>query len=99
MSTGTHTDESVAAALWRAWLAGTPELEQLQRQLAGHRRIPCRGDDADLWTSDRGADRAEAARRCNRCPLLDECRRAADATRVRFGVWAGHDRATRQEQR
>jgi hypothetical protein len=54
-------------------------------------RTPCFDDDA--WISDDPDDRAEAARRCLACPVLDPCALAAHEIRPRlvFGVWAGHD--------
>lgn len=63
--------------------------------------IPCRTDDAPLWTSDHATDRAEAARRCtdDACPALDACRAAAQGTRERWHVWAGTDHTDRTTHR
>lgn len=56
--------------------------------------VPCRQDGGALWLSESAEERAEAARACieRHCPVLDECRAASQATRERFGVWAGVDR-------
>jgi hypothetical protein len=50
-----------------------------------------------LWTSDHEAERAEAARLCIGCPLLAECRHAADARDERWHVWGGRDYTRRQK--
>jgi len=44
------------------------------------------------WTSDDADDRAQAARWCLGCPVLDECGAAADEHDERFGVFGGRDR-------
>lgn len=54
--------------------------------------IPCRTDDAPLWTSEDAGERAEAAARCigDACPALTPC--AAVGAGERWHVWAGQDR-------
>lgn len=44
-----------------------------------------------LWTSDDADDRAEAARLCQRCPLLAPCAAAAEEADERHNVWGGRD--------
>ena len=46
----------------------------------------------ELWCSDDPDDRAQAARWCAGCPVLDECAAAADEHDERFGVFGGTDR-------
>jgi hypothetical protein len=57
-------------------------------------RTPCQGRRRDRWTSDCADDRAWAASVCRSlaCPLLTQCRAAADEGKEKFGVWAGVDR-------
>lgn len=53
----------------------------------------------ELWTSDDAEDRAIAAARCLDCPILTECRAAADEHDERWHVWhvwAGIDRTKRK---
>ncbi len=71
--------------------------EQLTRamvSLAAHGRRPRCGEPGghELWLSDDAADRAQAARWCAGCPVLDECGAAADEHDEKHGVWAGVDR-------
>jgi len=71
--------------------------EQLTRalvDLAAHGRRPRCGEPGghQLWCSDDAADRAQAARWCTGCPVMDECAAAAAEHGERFGVWAGTDR-------
>ena len=35
--------------------------------------------------------RAQAAARCQPCPVITACALAAESTRERWGVWAGRD--------
>jgi Transcription factor WhiB len=44
-----------------------------------------------LWLSDHEAERAEAAKLCVGCPVIEPCGQAATARRERFGVWGGVD--------
>jgi hypothetical protein len=44
-----------------------------------------------LWQSDRDAERAEAVKLCRGCPVILECRQAADARDERWHVWGGLD--------
>lgn len=47
--------------------------------------------DHARWTSDDQHDRKVAAAWCNGCPILLECRTAADARQERWHVWGGRD--------
>ncbi len=47
-----------------------------------------------LWTSEKAADRAEAAGYCPFCPVVGACLAAAIDLEATFGVWAGHDMGT-----
>jgi hypothetical protein len=51
---------------------------------------------SELWTSDHEGERAEAARLCIGCPVLRECRQAADANDERHHVWGAKDYTRRQ---
>jgi len=76
--------------LWRPPSAAYVALLDAIGQLDG--LVPCRLEP-DLWTSEDAEERAEAALRCQPCPVLAECHRAATARpRVTFGVWGGRDR-------
>jgi hypothetical protein len=44
-----------------------------------------------LWTSDRPEERAVAVRLCRGCPVIRQCRAAAEAQGERFVVWGGKD--------
>ena len=55
-------------------------------------KTPCQADP-EAWVGDDPALRAEAAEACHWCPALEACRRAADAGREQWGVWAGQDRS------
>ena len=48
--------------------------------------------DREKWFSDLPTERAQAARWCAGCPVLDQCGAAAEANHERHGVWAGQDR-------
>lgn len=52
---------------------------------------PCRTDPAP-WTSEAGADRAEAARACAWCHALSACSTFAQLNSEPGGVWGGTDR-------
>lgn len=47
-----------------------------------------------LWTSERAADREEAAGYCHYCTAAGACLAAAIDLKATFGVWAGHDMGT-----
>jgi hypothetical protein len=47
---------------------------------------------SELWLSEHKSDRAQAARMCAGCPVIEPCGQAAEAKDERFGVWAGCDR-------
>ena len=53
--------------------------------------------DHRLWTSDDHRDRAIAIRWCAGCPILGECRTAADARDERWHVWGGEDYTRRRK--
>ena len=55
------------------------------------RSTPCQIDPAP-FTSDRPAERREAAEACAPCPILDACRDSADTLRESWHVWGGRDR-------
>jgi hypothetical protein len=46
---------------------------------------------SDLWLSDHPGERREAVKLCRGCPVLLECRTAADARDERWHVWGGRD--------
>jgi hypothetical protein len=52
--------------------------------------VACRTHDRDLWISDDAAQRAEAERRCEGCPVIVGCLAHGLAHRE-FGVWGGVD--------
>lgn len=60
-------------------------LDQLTRD---GQRVPCHGDQR--FASDDRATRAEAARYCQACPVIDPCREAGRSQVA--GVWGGRDR-------
>lgn len=51
---------------------------------------PCRG--SSLWISDDAEDREAAARLCETCPVLAQCRAAGDELAATSGVWGGTPR-------
>ncbi|MGP5594886.1 WhiB family transcriptional regulator [Brachybacterium alimentarium] len=52
--------------------------------------LPCHDTDAaDLFFSERPADREQAKSRCTGCPLLEECRQGALDREEPWGVWGG----------
>ena len=57
------------------------------------RATPCQGRRRDRWTSDDSNDREWAAAVCVGlgCPVLLQCRAAAEERDERFGVWGGVD--------
>ncbi len=58
---------------------------------------PCA--DRDEWTSERRADREQAAAMCHACPIITTCHAAAVNEGHKFGVWAGVDRGDRKPRR
>jgi Transcription factor WhiB len=52
---------------------------------------------SDLWLSDHPGERHEAAKLCRHCPVIIECRQAADARDERWHVWGGKDYTRRQK--
>jgi len=47
--------------------------------------------DHQRWTSDDQHDRKIAAAWCAGCPILRECRAAAEARQEKWHVWGGRD--------
>jgi hypothetical protein len=77
---------------------GRAESEALTRALinlaAAGLRTHC--SDPGLWVSDHPGDRREAVKLCDHCPVIVECRTAADARDERWHVWGGKDYTRRQ---
>jgi Transcription factor WhiB len=46
---------------------------------------------SELWVSDNPSERREATRLCQHCPVIIECRTAADARDERWHVWGERD--------
>ena len=46
---------------------------------------------SELWLSDHPVEGTQAARLCLGCPIIVECRAAADARDERWHVWGGKD--------
>ena len=46
---------------------------------------------SQLWLLDHPGERREAVKLCRHCPVIGECRQAADARGERWHVWAGRD--------
>lgn len=63
------------------------------RSLLDGGRWPVCTQDPDAWLSEEPEERAEAARWCADCELLDPCWVAG--IDERFGVWGGLDRTRR----
>jgi len=70
----------------------SPNVDQWDWQLRGS----CRGLDSAYFfhpDNERGADRAARVSRakaiCERCPVLEQCRRHALAVREPYGIWGG----------
>lgn len=57
---------------------------------ARDRQTPCQADP-EPWTSDDYRDRRDAATRCQRCPVIQECGTAGHDED--YFVWAGVDRS------
>jgi len=72
-----------ALPAWRA-------LQDVLDEVGG--AVPCRGRNADWWTSNNAEHREAAAYRCAGCPITMHCARYAEAAREKFGTWAGVDR-------
>ena len=53
-------------------------------------RTPCQ-EAPEAWVGNDPNLRAEAASECDTCPLLEACRREAEAFQPVWGVWAGVD--------
>jgi hypothetical protein len=57
-------------------------------------RIPCascrKSDTSMAWVSDDRAEREQAARECDGCPVMQACAAAGEGEA--FGVWGGVDR-------
>jgi hypothetical protein len=53
----------------------------------------------DLWVSESVEDRRHAARLCNGCSVISECRRVAEARGEKFAVWGGRDFSPQSKRR
>lgn len=74
-------------------MSARDRLDRALLDLAAAGRRPVCGEpwSEALWTSDDADDRAEAARLCQTCPLLEPCAEAADEADERHHVWGGQD--------
>ena len=77
-----------------------PNADLWEWQLRG----ACRGEDGSLFFHPEGergparnAREAAAKAVCGRCPVLEQCRRHALATREPYGVWGGLSESDREE--
>jgi hypothetical protein len=52
-----------------------------------------------LWLSDHPSERREAVKLCQHCPVIIECRTAADARDEHWHVWGGKDYTKQRGQR
>jgi hypothetical protein len=88
------TDAENAVRLYQQWLPSTPlQLTQALINLAASgQRTHCSDPTlSQLWLSDHPGERREAVKLCQHCPLIVECRTAADARDERWHVWGGKD--------
>ncbi len=46
----------------------------------------------EWWTGSNPRQRADAAKVCQTCPVIRDCRREADELDACYGVWAGEVR-------
>jgi len=72
--------------------------ENMARELSAmvdHEQKPPCAADPGAWVSEDHTERAQAARLCAGCQLLDPCNDLADELHVRFGTWGGRDRTPR----
>jgi hypothetical protein len=81
---------------------GRAETERLTRALvdlaAAGLRTHCRDPETHhYWVSDHPGERLQATRLCHGCPVISECRHAADARDERWHVWGGKDYTRRQK--
>ncbi len=54
------------------------------------RPLCAESDTPDIWFAQKGTpEAAQAQRICQVCPLVDACRRAAQANHERYGIWGG----------
>lgn len=73
------------------------DLGNLLRSVPSHVDAPCL-DGAQDWHADSAAQRADAAQRCDGCPILDPCLSAALDRGEEYGVWGGVDLETALKQ-
>jgi hypothetical protein len=90
------TEQTRRAAVQIANRRGAPKGERLTRALinlaAQGLRTHCSDPGShSLWLSEHDGERAEAARLCTGCPVIEPCGEAAGARREKFGVWGGKD--------
>ncbi len=58
----------------------------------------CQTYHPDMWFSDDEGVQQAARKVCAACPLLAECRRAAEKIDPPYGIWAGEDRYQRRNR-
>jgi hypothetical protein len=51
---------------------------------------------SEMWVSDHPGERSRAVGLCHGCPVIKECRTAADARDEHWHVWGGRDYTRRQ---
>jgi hypothetical protein len=81
---------------------GRAETEALTRALinlaaAGLRTHCSDPGTSELWVSDHPGERGQAVKLCQGCPVIVECRQAADARDERWHVWGGKVYTRRQK--
>jgi hypothetical protein len=82
----------------RGWAATERLTRALVNLAARGQRTPCSdAGSSEMWVSDHPGERAHAARLCIGCPVISECRQAADARDERWHVWGGKDFTRRQK--
>jgi WhiB family transcriptional regulator, redox-sensing transcriptional regulator len=74
----------------------TTDLPEFTAVGAWQQEAACRDTDPDLFFSTADADRQEALRLCNACPVRLECLEHALSTRETYGIWGGTDEQERK---
>jgi hypothetical protein len=83
------SEPTIPPVAFSAWLTLTRAIARLE---ATGRRPLCR-QHPDQWDADATpSTRAEAAKACDFCPLLQPCATYADLAAETFHVWGGRDR-------
>ena len=62
-------------------------------------RIPCRGPEAALWTTETHAATRAAVQACQDCPALTACHDYATTHQEAAGVWGGTTPTSRTKAR